>query len=288
MGGIDKMKEKIMNYVFLITALTSILGVILICTFLFSNGLPLIFKVGIKNFVLNNNWAPTDMPQSFGILPMILGSIYITIGAIILGVPFGVITAIYLSKYCNKKVYKVLKPLVDLLSGIPSIVYGFFGLMVIVPFVRYLFGYTGKNIFSASILLAMMILPTIISLTEVSINAVPNSYYEGARALGATHERAVYFVLLPAAKRGIISSIILGIGRAIGETMAVVMVAGNQSIMPNNIFKGVRTLTTNIVIEMGYAEGVHRDALIATGVILFIFILLINILFFLFNKKVKI
>lgn len=281
------MKEKFMNYVFLLTALTSILAVVLICTFLFSNGIPLIFKLGIKNFIFNIDWSPTDIPESYGILPMILGSIYITLGAIIIGVPFGVVTAIYLSRYCNKNLYKILKPMVDLLSGIPSIVYGFFGLMVIVSFVRYLFGYTGKSILSASILLGIMILPTIISISETSLNAVPKAYYEGALALGASHDRAIYSVILPAAKRGIISSIILGVGRAIGETMAVVMIAGNQTLPPRGIFKGVRTLTTNIVIEMGYAEGIHRQALIATGVVLFIFILLINICFVLFSKKVK-
>ena len=210
---------------------------------------------------------------------MILGSIYVTAGAIIIGVPIGLLTAVFMARYCPAGIYKIVKPAVELLAGIPSVVYGFFGMVVIVPFVRSSIGGNGSSILSASILLGMMILPTIISQSEASIRAVPDSYYEGSLALGATHERSVFCAILPAAKSGILAGVILGIGRAIGETMAVIMVAGNQARMPQGILQGIRTLTANIVIEMGYAEGLHREALIATGVVLFAFILIINLAF---------
>ena len=207
-------------------------------------------------------------------------------GAIILGVPIGLLCAIFMAKFCPKGLYKILKPAVDLLAGIPSIVYGFFGLMVIVPFMQDIFGGSGKGILTASVLLAIMILPTIISVSETSIRAVPESYYEGSLALGATHELSVFFTILPAAKSGIIAGIILGIGRAIGETMAVVYIAGNQAVIPESIFDGVRTMTANIVLEMGYAsDGIHRNALIATAVVLFVFILIINISFSLLKRR---
>lgn len=280
-------KEKIMSGVFLITALTSIVAVFLICLFLFMNGLPAMSKIGIFNFLLGKKWTPTDVPASFGIFPMILGSIYVTVGAIIFGVPIGILTAIFMAKMCPKRIYYILKPALDLLAGIPSIVYGFFGMMVIVPLMQNLFGGNGKSILTASFLLGIMILPTIIGISESSILAVPESYYEGALALGASHNRAVFFAVIPAAKSGIFASVILGIGRAIGETMAVIMVAGNQAIVPNSLFKGVRTLTANIVIEMGYASGLHREVLIATGVVLFIFILIINFSFSAIKRKVE-
>lgn len=274
-----------MEILFLLCALTSIFAVLLICVFLFSGGLPAIFKIGPVAFLGGENWAPTDLPPSFGILPMILGSIYITGGAILLGVPVGVLTAVFLARMCPKAVYRLLKPAIDLLAGIPSVVYGFFGLVTIVPVVRKLFGGTGTSILSASVLLGVMILPTIIGVCESALRAVPDSYYEGALALGATHERAVFFTLLPAAKSGILAGVVLGVGRAIGETMAVVMVAGNQARMPAGILRGVRTLTANIVMEMGYAAELHREALIATGVVLFVFILLINVSFSLLKRR---
>ena len=275
----QKWMEKIMEWFFLLCALTSIVAVLLICIFLFSGGLPAIFKIGPAAFLGGRDWSPNDVPPAFGILPMILGSIYITGGAILLGVPVGVLTAIFLSYMCPKRVYQFLKPAVDLLAGIPSVVYGFFGLVLIVPLVRKLFGGTGTSILSASILLGIMILPTIIGVCESALRAVPDHYYQGALALGATHERAVFFTVLPAAKSGVLAGIVLGIGRAIGETMAVVMVAGNQARMPTGLLRGVRTLTANIVMEMGYAAELHREALIATGVVLFVFILLINLSF---------
>lgn len=279
--------EKLMEIIFFISATASILSVILICIFMFAGGIPAIKEIGIVNFLLGKKWSPSNIPPSFGILPMILGSIYVTIGAIIIGVPIGVLTAVFLSKFCPRKIYKYVKPAVNLMAGIPSIVYGFFGMVVLVPFISNVFGGNGNSILTASVLLGTMILPTIIGLSESAINSVPDSYYEGAIALGASHETAVMFTVVPAAKSGIFASIVLGIGRAIGETMAVVMVAGNQARMPKGILKGIRTLTANIVMEMGYAADLHREALIATGVVLFIFILLINGIFVILKRRMN-
>ncbi len=282
-------KETIMKYVFLICACASILAVILICVFLFANGVPAIGKIGIFKFLLGETWKPGN--DIYGILPFILGSIYVTAGAIVIGVPIGILTAIFMARFCPEKVYRFVKPAVDLLAGIPSVVYGFFGMVVLVPFVRDFFGIKlgmdgdGFSMFTASVMLGIMILPTIISVGESAIRAVPNSYYEGALALGATHERSVFFTVVPAAKSGIMAGVILGIGRAIGETMAVIMIAGNQPRMPKGIFEGVRTMTSNIVMEMGYATDLHREALIATAVVLFVFILLINLLFSLVKRR---
>ena len=282
-------KETIMKYVFLVCACASILAVILICVFLFANGVPAIGKIGIFKFLLGETWKPGN--DIYGILPFILGSIYVTAGAIVIGVPIGILTAIFMARFCPEKVYRFVKPAVDLLAGIPSVVYGFFGMVVLVPFVRDFFGIKlgmdgdGFSMFTASVMLGIMILPTIISVGESAIRAVPNSYYEGALALGATHERSVFFTVVPAAKSGIMAGVILGIGRAIGETMAVIMIAGNQPRMPKGIFEGVRTMTSNIVIEMGYATDLHREALIATAVVLFVFILLINLLFSLVKRR---
>lgn len=281
----SKYKETIAKYVFFSAALTSVLAVLLICVFLFRGGIPAMGEIGLTDFLLGTKWKPSDVPASYGILPMMMGSLYITAGAILAGVPVGVLTAVYMARFCPEKIYKVLKSAVDLLAGIPSIVYGFFGLVVLVPLIKDLFPGNGKSILTASLLLGIMILPTIIGVSEAAIRAVPESYYEGALALGATHERSVFSVLLPAANSGILASVILGVGRAIGETMAVIMVAGNQARMPKGIFKGIRTLTSNIVMEMGYAAELHRDALIATGVVLFVFILLINLLFSLLKRR---
>jgi len=283
-----KILEKIMKAIFLITALTSIIAVIIICVFLFANGIPAIGEIGIMDFLLGGDWSPNDIPANYGILYMIVGSIYITAGAVIIGVPIGILTAVFLSRFCPEKLYRIIKPAIELLAGIPSIVYGFFGLTVIVPFVRNAFGGTGTSILSASIVLGIMILPTIIGVSESAISAVPDGYYEGSLALGATKERSIFKAVLPAAKSGILAGVVLGIGRAVGETMAVVLIAGNQVQMPDAITDGVRTLTANIVLEMGYATGLHREALIATGCVLFIFILLINLTFsVLKNRGVK-
>lgn len=271
------MRESVMKVVFMVAACMSIIAVALICIFLFANGIPAIAEIGAFDFLLGQKWKPTN--DIFGIFPMIIGSIYVTAGAIIIGVPLGILCAIFLAKFCPKKLYKIMKPAVSLLAGIPSIVYGFFGLVVIVPLMQNIFGGSGKGVLTASILLGIMILPTIIGVSESAIRAVPESYYEGSLALGATHERSVFFAMLPAAKQGILAGVILGVGRAIGETMAVVMVAGNQAVLPNSMFSGVRTLTANIVMEMGYAADLHREALLATGVVLFVFILIINLSF---------
>ncbi|MBC8590389.1 phosphate ABC transporter permease subunit PstC [Wansuia hejianensis] len=277
--------EKLMKAIFIFSAMTSIVAIILICIFIFNGGLPFIKEYGLKNFLLGQQWKPSNSPPSYGILPMIMGSLYVTIGAVIIGVPIGIFTATYLAKFSNKKLYKFLKPCINLMSGIPSIIYGFFALTTIVPIIRNIFGGTGMNIITASILLGIMILPTIISISEASIRAVPESYYEGSIALGASHERSIMAIVLPAAKSGVISSIILGIGRALGETMAVILVTGNQARMPAGLTKGVRTLTTNIVIEMTYAADTHRQALIATALVLFVFILLINIIFSIVKRR---
>ena len=277
------LKEQLMHMVFLLSACVSILCVAMICVFLFANGIPAIGKIGIFQFLAGEKWKPGN--NIFGILPMILGSIYVTAGAVIIGVPIGILTAVFMSKFCPRHIYKVVKPAIDLLAGIPSVVYGFFCMVVIVPVVSQLFGGSGKSMLTASILLGIMILPTIIGVSESAINAVPSSYYEGSLALGASHERSVFFATLPAAKSGILAGVILGVGRAIGETMAVIMVAGNQARMPKGILQGVRTMTANIVLEMGYATDLHREALIATAVVLFVFILVINLSFSIISRK---
>lgn len=278
-----KCREKLMKAVFLGCACAAGIAVLLICLFLFANGIPAMKEIGVWNFLAGKTWSP--LSDVYGVLPMILGSLYVTAGALLLGVPIGICAAVYLVWFCPKRLYRFLKPAVDLLAGIPSVVYGFFGLMVIVPAIRAVFGGSGSSMLAASLVLAMMILPTIIGVSEAAIRAVPQSYYEGALALGATHEHSVVFASLPAAKAGISAAVILGVGRAIGETMAVVMVAGNQPIMPSGITNGLRTLTSNIVIEMGYAADLHREALIATGVVLFVFILLINLSFSLIQRR---
>ena len=278
-----KYRESIMRAGFLVAACVSILAVVLICGFLFVNGFPAIAEIGPLKFLGGIIWKPQE--GQFGILPMIIGSIYATAIAILVGVPIGLLCSVFMAKFCPKKLYRILKPAISLLAGIPSIVYGFFGLVVIVPMMQNLFGGSGKSVLTAGILLGIMILPTIIEISESSIRAVPQSYYEGSLALGATHERSVYCAMLPAAKSGIMAGVILGIGRAIGETMAVVMIAGNQTVIPTSLLSGVRTMTANIVMEMGYATDLHRGALIGTGVVLFVFILLINVCFSLIKKK---
>lgn len=277
-----QLKEKAMEIVFLLCACVSILSVALICIFLFANGIPAMNKIGLFDFLMGQKWKPGN--DIYGIFPMILGSIYVTAGAIIVGVPIGLLTAVFLAKFCPAKLYKIVKPGVELLAGIPSVIYGFFGLVVLVPLVAQIKG-DGNSIFTASLLLGIMILPTIINVSEAAIRAVPDKYYQGALALGATHERSVFLTVVPAAKSGIMAGIVLGIGRAIGETMAVIMVAGNNARMPKGLFKGIRTLTANIVIEMGYATDLHREALIATGVVLFVFILVINLLFTVLKRR---
>ena len=284
---LQQVKEKGMEFVFMLCACVSILAVALICIFLFANGVPAMAKIGFGKFLLGRTWQAGN--GLFGIFPMIIGSIYVTAGAIIVGVPIGILAAVFLARFCPKPLYRIMKPGVELLAGIPSAVYGFFGLMIIVPWVRDTFrpyyGGNGLSLFSAALLLGIMILPTIISISESAIRAVPDKYYQGALALGATHERSVFRTVVPAAKSGIMAGIVLGIGRAFGETMAVIMIAGNQAWIPDNMFQGIRTLTANIVMEMGYAQDLHREALIATGVVLFVFILIINTLFSILKRR---
>lgn len=272
-----------MHALFLICACTSILAVVVICVYLFGTGIPAIAEVGFFKFLFGTEWRPDA--ELWGIFPMIVGSVLVTGIAILVGVPIGVLCAVFMAFYCPKKLYGFVKPAINLLAGIPSIVYGFFGVMVIVPFVRNIFGGSGKALLTAGILLGIMILPTIIKTTEASLKAVPAAYYEGALALGATHERSVFLAALPAAKSGILAAIILGIGRAIGETMAVVMVAGNQAILPESITSGIRTLTSNVILEMGYADEHKQSILVATAVVLFVFILIINLSFSILKRR---
>ena len=271
-----------MKALFTLAACVSVVAVFVICIFLFANGLPAIMKIGTWQFLSGTEWRPNN--NVFGIFPMIVGSVYTTIGALIIGVPVGILSAVYMVFYCPKRIYPLLRSGVQLLAGIPSVVYGFFGLMVLVPWVRDTFGGRGLSVMTAAILLGMMILPTIISVSEYSIRSVNISYYEGSIGLGATHERSIFHVVLPACKSGILTGVVLGLGRAIGETMAVIMVAGNQAAIPEALTDGVRTLTTNIVMEMGYAADLHRQALVGTAVVLFIFILIINFALALLKK----
>ena len=279
-----KLKETGMKIVFLIAACVSVFAVVLICVFLFANGIPAMREIGIFDFLLGETWKPGN--NIYGILPFILGSLYVTAGAIVLGVPIAILTSIFMAFYCPKKLYGPLKSGINLMAGVPSVVYGVFGLVLMVPAVKQIFNLrSGSTMLTASILLAIMILPTVVGVVEPALQSVPDSYYEGALALGATHSKSVFFTVVPAAKSGVVAGLVLGIGRAIGETMAVIMVAGNHVWMPKGLTEGVRTLTSNIVMEMGYASGLHREALIATGVVLFVFILIINLSVSLLNRR---
>lgn len=277
-----KLRESVMRMVFFLTAGVSALAVLLICLYLFGGGIPVMGKIGWRNF-FGSVWKPAK--SLYGIWPMILGSLYATLGATVLGGGLGLLTAIFLARFCPRGLYRICKPAVNLMAGIPSVVYGMFGLMVLVPLLRGLTGGTGKGLLTVSLLLGLMILPTVTGVAESALRAVPEAYFEGSLALGASREWSVFRVQLPAAAPGVLSGVILGIGRAIGETMAVVMVAGNQPATPAGLLSGLRTLTANIVLEMGYASGMHRQALIATGVVLFAFILLINLGFTLVKRR---
>lgn len=276
-------KETVAKVLFTAAAGVSILAVALICVFLFASGIPAIAEIGPLEFLTGTVWKPGS--DIYGILPMILGSIYATLGALVIGVPIGLFCAVYLSRFASPRIKRLLTPGVELLAGIPSVIYGFFGLVVLVPLIRQVFHVQGMSLLAASIILGVMILPTIITVARNSLDAVSESYYEGALALGADHERSVFRVLVPAAGSGIMAGVVLGVGRAIGETMAVVMIAGNQVQIPDSLLDGVRTLTTNIVMEMGYAADLHRDALIATAVVLFVFVLVINLVFAALNAR---
>ena len=272
-----------MKWVFFLAAFTSVLAVALICIFLFAGGVPAMAEIGFGDFLFGQKWKPGN--NLYGIFPMIMGSICVTGVSLLIGVPIAIFTSVFMAAYCPKKIYPICQAAVNLMSGVPSVVYGFFGLVLIVPLMNAMTGKDGSTMLTASILLAIMILPTIIGVSETAIRSVPEHYYEGSLALGASHERSVFFATLPAARSGILAGVVLGIGRAIGETMAVVMVAGNKARMPQGLLDGVRTMTANIVMEMGYATDLHREALIATAVVLFVFILIINVTFSLLRRK---
>ena len=276
-------KENGMKWVFFLAAFTSVLAVALICIFLFAGGVPAMAEIGFGDYLFGQKWKPGN--NLYGIFPMIMGSICVTGVSLLIGVPIAIFTSVFMAAYCPKKIYPICQAAVNLMSGVPSVVYGFFGLVLIVPLMNAMTGKDGSTMLTASILLAIMILPTIIGVSETAIRSVPEHYYEGSLALGATKERSLFSVVLPAARSGVIAGIVLGIGRAIGETMAVIMIAGNQPRMPKGLFKGVRTMTANIVLEMGYATDLHREALIATGVVLFVFILIINLAVSLLNRR---
>lgn len=279
-----KTYERIIQLFLFLCALIAVLGVILITFFIVKEGWPVIQKVGFFNFILGKQWAPTQ--QIYGIFPMILGSVYATIGALILGVPIGIGCAVFLAEIAKPRIANLIRPGIELLAGIPSVVYGLYGLVVIVPIIRKIFNNQGFSILAGSIILAIMILPTIINISESAIRSVPREYKEASLALGGSHWQAIFKVVVPAARSGIMSGIILGMGRAIGETMAIIMITGNSTLIPESILSPIRTLTGNIGIEMGYASGEHQQALFATGVILFIFIMILNVVANLIPKKV--
>jgi phosphate transport system permease protein len=271
-----RLKETLTARVFLLIALSSISVLALITVFIFVQGTPLIAKVGLIDFIFGMTWAPSR--GEFGIFPMIVGSVSVTLGAVLIGVPVGICCSVFLAEFAPAKVRNIFRPAIQLLAGIPSVVYGFWGLLFIVPFLRDYLGGPGLSILAGSVILAIMILPTIISISEISILSLPRSYKEGSLALGLTHWQTIYRILLPASKSGVVAAVILGTGRAIGETMAVVMVLGNAVALPQSILDPVRPLTTNIGIEMGYASGEHQQALFATGIVLFVIIMILNAL----------
>ena len=266
--------EFVIRTILLLSAITGILGVVLITVFIVKEGLPVLSSTGLFNFLGGTKWAPTN--EIFGIFPMIVGSALTTLGALIIGVPIGLGCSIYLAELASEKVQNILRPGIDLLAGIPSVIYGLYGMVVIVPLIRKTFGGSGFSVLAGSVVLAIMILPTIINISTSSIKSVPKDYKEASLAMGSSHWQAILNVVLPSAKSGIFAGIILGLGRAIGETMAVIMITGNTAIIPKSIFSPVRTLTGNIGIEMGYASGTHQQALFATGIVLFVFIMIIN------------
>lgn len=272
---IKKFYEKTVETWFLLCAIIAILFLGIISIYLFLEGTPAIFKIGLKEFILGSKWMPSA--EIFGIFPMIIASIYGTLGAIVLGVPIGIFTAIFMAEIAPEPIVKIVRPAIELLAGIPSVIYGFFGLIVIVPIIDNIFGNGGNSLLAAIIILGIMILPTIVNISESAIREVPKSYKEGSLALGASQIQTIFRVILPAARSGILAGVVLGIGRAIGETMAVILVAGNTPLLPESITDRVRTMTSNIALEMSYAFGLHQEALFATGVILFIFIILINV-----------
>lgn len=280
---VKKLIENTAEKIFLLCAGVSILSVAIISIYIFANGTPIFFKVGFTEMIFGIEWKPLE--GKFGLFPMIIASILATLGAVTIGVIIGLMTAILLAELSPIRLSKIIRPAIELLAGIPSVVYGFFGLIVIVPIIDSNFGGGGNSLLAAIIILGIMILPTIVSIAETSIRAVPKEYKEGSLALGASHIYTIFKVVLPAAKSGIMAAIVLGMGRAIGETMAAILVIGNTPQIPHSIFDRVRTLTSNIAIEMSYAQGIHQEALFATGVVLFVFIMTLNIVLNVFIRK---
>jgi len=268
-------KGKFVERVLFLLALSSIGSLVIITIFIFKEGLPLIMHTGLKDFIFSAHWAPTK--GFFGIGAMIVSSLLVTLGAMVLGVPLGLACAIVLAEFCSESLRRLLKPTLELLAGIPSVVYGFLGVIWLVPLIRDHLGGPGLSLLAAAVILGIMILPTVISISIDALTAVPDVYRDGSIALGATEWQTVRRVVLPAASSGIITAIILGMGRAIGETMAVIMVAGNAIKLPASVLDPVRTLTSNIALELGYAAGRHREALFATGIVLFVIIMILNL-----------
>lgn len=275
--------ERITTIIFMLAAITSVLFMLLIAGFTFAKGLPAIKEIGFFDFIFGMKWKPGA--NIFGIFPMIVASLYATIGAVIVGVPIGLLTAVFIAELAPNWLAKLVKPMIDLLSAIPSVVFGFFGLIIILPIIDIKFRNGGNGLLAAIIILGIMILPTIINISAYAIKSVPKEYKEGSLALGATKIQTIFKVTLPAAKSGILAGVILGVGRAVGETMAVLLVAGNSAIMPTGLLSRVRTLTANIAVEMSYATGLHQEALFATGVVLFVFIILLNIVLRVITSK---
>lgn len=271
-GGAERLIEKLL----MVSAAISIIAIILITIFIFAKGIPLLFKTGLGDFIFNLDWSPTR--GSFGIGTMLIGSIAVTLASLTWAVPLGIAAAVFMAEVAPPSVGRTLGRLVELLAGIPSVVYGFFGLIVIVPIIRNNFGGNGMSVLAGAIVLGIMILPTIVNISRDSILAVPGEYKENSLALGATHYQSIWRIIIPAARSGIITAVVLGMGRAIGETMAVVMVTGNSTIIPDSLVSPVRTMTSNIVLEMGYASGDHQSALFATGAVLFILIVILNLI----------
>lgn len=279
-------REKVYSRILLASALVALGIIIMIGGFIFKEGLPIFGKYGFSSIFWGTKWSPGQ--HIYGLWPMVLGTIYITMGALVLGVPLGLLTAIFLAELAPRRLVALLiRPAIELLAGIPSVVYGLFGMVTIVPLIRLAAGKipsyradpllsTGYGILAGAIILAIMILPTIISIAEDALRAVPREFKEGSLALGATHWQTIYRVMVPAARSGIMAGIVLGMGRAMGETMAIIMVAGNAPVVPNSILSSVRSLTGNIAIEMAYSSGEHTQALFATGILLFVFIMIIN------------
>jgi phosphate transport system permease protein len=267
-------REKLLGLGFFLIALSTLSALAVITIFIFTEGVPVIAKVGVFNFIFGMKWAPSL--GYYGIFPMIVGTVSVTLGAALIGVPVALCCSIFLTEFAPRRVSTIMRPAIQLLAGIPSVVYGFWGLTFIVPLIRTYLGGPGLSILAGSLILAIMILPTIISISEVSLLSLPGLYKQGSLALGATHWQTIHKVLVPSAKSGIMAAIVLGIGRAIGETMAVIMVLGNATALPRSILDPARTLTTNIGIEMGYASGTHQQALFATGIVLLVIIMILN------------